>query len=410
MMFPKINYNTFTLPNGLRCVHRPTDSPVNYIGLVINVGSRDDGAATEGLAHFVEHTIFKGTEHRSSWHISNRLESIGGVLNAYTAKEETAVYTIAPSGSAARAMELLADIIGYSTFPLAEIDKERDVVKEEISSYRDSPSDSVYDTFEEMIYAGSGLAHNILGTPESVDSLTAADCRAFIERFYVPSNMVLYIAGPEPLARMERLANRHFGFLSHPQPVFDRRIPPMNTPFSEIREEDGHQAHTIYGARIFNRFDSRRHAMALFSNWLGGPSMNSRLNQELRERRGLVYTVDCAYSFMSDNGLWCCYFGSDRSQVDKCLRIIRRELDNAAQSQMKPGTFERMKKQYVGQMLINSDRPGSTARTLGKMLLYYGEVFDMQHEANRILEVTPEQMRSVAELLADSNCSSLTFC
>lgn len=403
-------YNLFTLTNGLRCVHRQTDSPVNYIGLAVNAGSRDDGAATAGLAHFVEHTLFKGTEHRSSWHISNRMESIGGELNAYTSKEETVLYSIAPAGSAARAMELLADIVGCSVFPAAELEKERDVVTEEIFSYRDSPADAVYDCFDELLYDRSELAHNILGSEESVAKLSGADCRGFIDRFYVPANMTLYIASPEPQSVIERAASRYFSFLDHPAPTHDRVIPPVNPQFSEVRERDGHQAHTIYGARVFGRQDDRRFPLFLLNNWLGGPCMNSRFNQELREKRGLVYTVDSSLALLSDCGSWLCYFGSDRKQVRKCLKLIRCELDEAAQSTMKPRLFEKIKKQYIGQLLVSADHRESQAMSMGKSLLYYDAVRDTRWVSERIAEVTPEQMRSVAELLAESNCSSLTLC
>lgn len=409
-MLDSTQYNLFTLANGLRCVHRLTDSPVNYIGLVVNAGSRDDGEPTAGLAHFVEHTLFKGTARRSSWHISNRMESIGGELNAYTSKEETVLYSIAPAGSAARALELLADIVGCSVFPEGELVKERDVVTEEIFSYRDSPSDAVYDRFDELMYDGSALAHNILGSEQSVGRLTAADCRAFIDRFYVPANMTLYVAGPERHAVIERLAARYFSFLDHPAPAADRRLPPAREPFRITADENGHQAHTLYGARIFGRRDERRFPLFLLNNWLGGPCMNSRLNQELREKRGLVYTVDSSLALLSDCGTWLCYFGSDKAQVGKCIRLVARELDNAAQSPMKPRLFEKIKRQYIGQLLVSTDHRESQAMAMGKSLLYYGEVRDTRWMSERIAEVTPEQMRSVAELLASPLCSSLTLC
>lgn len=403
-------YNVFSLPNGLRCVHRLTDAPVNYIGLAVNAGSRDDGAATAGLAHFVEHTLFKGTDHRSSWHISNRMEAIGGELNAYTSKEETVLYTIAPAGSAARALDLLADIVGFSRFPAQELEKERDVVTEEIYSYRDSPSDAVYDSFDELLYANSEVGHNILGSPESVAMLNGADCRGFIDRFYVPGNMVLYVASPEPAAKIERAVERYFGFMNHPMPVHDRHIPPMNPAFFETRDRDGHQAHTIYGARLFGRNDPRRFPLFLLNNYLGGPCMNSRLNQELREKRGLVYTVDSSVALLSDCGAWLAYFGSDKEQVEECIKLIRRELDNAAQSPMKPRLFEKIKNQYAGQLLVSSDNREAISMSMGKSVLYYGEVHDTRWTSERVREVTAEEVRSVAELLAANLCSRLTLC
>ena len=406
----KPDYHIFTLPNGLRCVHRRTDSHVAYIGVAVNAGSRDDGPSTPGLAHFVEHTVFKGTRHRSSWHISNRMESIGGELNAYTSKEETVVYTLAPAGHAERAIELLADLIGYSEFPATELDKERDVVTEEIFSYRDSPSDSVYDCFDELLYAGSEMGHNILGTPESVATLRGEHCRAFIDRFYVPANMVLYVSSPDPTPRIERLAARHFGVLSHPAPLHDRVLPPMNTAFSEIRRKGGHQAHTIVGRRVFGRTDPRRFPLFLLNNFLGGPCMNSRLNQELREKRGLVYTVDSSVALMSDCGSLLIYFGADEEHVERCLRIIRREIEAAAENPMKPRLFGKIKDQYIGQLLVSSDNREATSMSLGKSLLYYDEVHDCDWTSARIADVTAEDVRAVAELVATGTASRLTLC
>ena len=201
-------YNVFRLSGGLTCVHRRRMGAVSYIGIVVGAGSRDEGEALHGLAHFVEHTIFKGTRHRSSWHISNRMESIGGELNAYTSKEETVIYTAAPAGEPARALELVSDLVRYSTFPADELEREREVVCEEIKSYLDSPSDAVYDEFEELVYAGSPMAHNILGSTDSVHALTGADCRGFIEDFYTPDNMVLYVEDPSPLHAIERCTSR----------------------------------------------------------------------------------------------------------------------------------------------------------------------------------------------------------
>lgn len=403
-------YNIFTLPNGLRCVHLHTDSNVAYIGVAVNAGSRDEPADRLGLAHFVEHTVFKGTRHRSSWHISNRMESIGGELNAYTSKEETVIYTNAPAGNSERALELLADLIAYSSFPSDELEKERDVVIEEIFSYRDSPSDSIYDLFDDKIYAGSGPGHNILGTPESVKSLNGNDCRKFIEDFYVPSNMVLYAATPDNEHLIERLALKHFGPLHLSGAVHNRRIPPMNTPFFETMERDGHQAHTILGARTFGRNDDRRFPLFLLNNYLGGPCMNSRLNQELRDRRGYVYTVDSSVALLSDAGTMLIYFGSDKSTVDKCLRIIRRELDKLANSPIKPGVFEKIKRQYAGQLLVSSDHRESISMSMGKSLLYYNEVHDVKWTTEKIMSVSPEDVRSVAELLAPGLTSKLTLC
>lgn len=404
------NYHVFTLDNGLRCVHRHTDSGVSYSGVAIDAGSRDEPDDKPGLAHFVEHTIFKGTRKRRSWNISNRMESVGGELNAYTSKEETVIYTNAPAGHTPRALELLGDLIAGATFPAAEIEREREVVIEEINSYLDSPGDCVYDELEDMIYAGSGLGHNILGTPQSVRALDGTDCRSYVDRFYTPGNMTLYVADSSTPAQIERLAARHFGSLRHPHTPKTRKSPGFIDSFHRVEDRDGHQAHTIVASRTFGRNDPRRFPLFLLNNMLAGPCMNSRLNQELREKRGLVYTVDSSVSLMSDAGLLQIYFGSDRSTVARCRRLIERELTRLASDTLSPAAFERARRQYIGQLIVSSDNRESYAMALGKSLLYYGEVHDPVWTARRMEEVTAAQVRDVAQLLAPSLCSSLTIC
>lgn len=388
---------------------RQSDSNVSYIGVAINAGSRDEPADREGLAHFVEHTIFKGTTSRKSWHISNRMESVGGELNAYTSKEETLIFTNAPAGHEERAIELLADIITRSTFPEAEINKERDVVIEEIHSYLDSPADSVYDQFEELIYAGSPLAHNILGTPDSVATLRTEDCRNFLNTRYTPANMVLYADSPASPDRIQRLFEKHFGSLHHATEMPRRITPPMPMPFSETRRHDGHQAHTILGCRIFGRSDPRQHALFLLNNYLGGPCMNSRLNQEIRERRGLAYTVDSNVALLSDCGTLCIYYGSDIDKADKCEAIVRREIDRLAQNSLSERLFHRIREQYCGQLLVSTDIRESMARSMAKSILYFGEIHDADYTARCVREVTPAQLREIAELVAQTSLNRLTL-
>ena len=398
-----------TLPNGLRIAINHTPGNVAYAGLIINAGSRDEAPDHYGLAHFVEHTVFKGTRNRSSWHISNRMEAIGGELNAYTFKEGTTIYTIAPSGYEARTLELLTDLVNNSTFPTHEIDKEREVIIEEINAYLDTPSDAVYDQFEELIYAGSPLSHNILGTPETVRSIKSDDCRAFVDRFYSPGNMAAFISTPTNPEKIVRLLEKHFGSFNRPDRPPVRQTPALAPKFDIVRDNNGHQAHTIIGARIFDRNDPRRFPLLLLNNYLGGPGMNSRLNQALREKRGLVYTADSFVSLLSDSGLLIIYFGSDRDAVGRCCRIVRNELDRMAQKTLSPRVFNKIKEQYCGQMLVSSDNKESMAMSLGRNLLFYNRLTDISATARRVREVTAEQFREVAELLCEDNCSRLTL-
>ena len=405
----KPQYHIATLRGGLRVVATRLPGDVSYIGLAVRAGSRNEDNEHEGLAHFVEHTLFKGTRHRKSWHISCRMEQVGGELNAYTTKEETMIYTNAPAGHAERAIELIADLVKYSNFPEAEIEKEREVIIEEIQSYKDSPSESVYDEFEELIYKGSSLAHNILGTPESVRRLTSADARSFIDSLYTPEDMVLYVCDPGDPEKNIRLVEKYFGDLDYTtsnRP--DAPLPPVE-PFDQVRDHDNHQANTIVGTRLFSRNDPRRHALCLLNNYLGGPCMNSRLNMELRERRGLVYTVESNVSLLSDTGLILFYFGTDPASVNKCIAIIRKELLKVADSSLSERVFARIRDQYLGQMIVGSDHRESRCMSLAKSMLYYNEIHDIHSVTENIRNVTPEQFREMAQLIITNGLNRLTL-
>ena len=397
------------LGNGLKVVCRQREGRVSYIGVVVNAGSRDEDITHEGLAHFVEHTIFKGTDKRRSWQISSRMESLGGELNAYTSKEETMVYINAPAGYEERAIELLYDLVSASNFPINEIDKERDVVIEEIYSYLDSPSDRVYDEFEELAYKGSRLSHNILGTPESVRKLCSEDCRNFISRNYTPSNLVVYCMTPLSPERMMKLVEKYFGNILRENNPSRRVLPPEMLRFHEVRDYNGHQANTIMGGRLFGRNDARRFPMSLINNYLAGPCMNSVLNRELREKKGYVYTVDSNVSLLSDTGLMLIYFACDPSKVEKCKNIIRREIDSLCQNTLSTRKLEKIKLQYCGQLIASSDQIESRAMAMGKSVLYFGKVNEISTTIERIMEVTAEELRTAAELIAEDKLSSLTL-
>ena len=400
----------YSLSNGLRvAIDSTPGSKVSYIGVAVNAGSRDEPDHSQGLAPFVEHTIFKGTSSRKSWHISNRMESIGGELNAYTSKEETLIYTNAPAGQPQRAIELLGDIIANSRFPERELEKEREVVIDEINSYLDSPADSIFDEFEELAYAGSDLAHNILGSPDSVRSLTSADCRAFLDHKYTPHNMAIYVADPSDPDKIIRLLEKYFGCLHFPTSASARIAPPPSPGFDKIIDRKGHQAHTIVGRRIFGRNDPRRFPLFLLNNYLGGPCMNSRLNQELREKRGLVYTVDSNVALLSDAGLMQIYFGCDIDDAAKCLKVVDRELTALAESTLSQRSFDAIVSQYCGQLLVSSDNRENMAMSMAKSIIYYDEIRGIEQTTERLRSVTREDLRNVAEFIVSSPRCRLTI-
>lgn len=397
-----------TLANGLRIAYSRRQGNVAYCGLAVNAGSRDESPEHHGLAHFVEHTIFKGTKKRRAWHILNRMERVGGELNAYTTKEETLVYSVFPSGNMERAVELISDLVTNSVFPEKELMKEKEVVIEEIQSYRDTPSEAIFDDFEDIIFKGNELGHNILGTEECLERIGSAECMNHLKRLYVPENMVLFAVGSIPEEKMLRLAERYFAHIDHRLPLRHRTTPVIATPFNTEKLIDSHQAHTIVGAPTFGMHDANKYALLLLNNIIGGPGMNSTLNVAIRERRGYAYTVESSVTLFSDCGLLTIYFGSDEKHVDKCLQLIHRELDRFASKQLSQTALDAAKKQFIGQLLVGSENPENYALSLGKSILNFGNFNSVNEIADRIRAVTPDQIRLAAEAIVP-RCSTLRF-
>ena len=402
-----INYHT--LPNGLPLVHVTTASQVAWCGLAINAGSRDERDGHYGLAHFVEHTIFKGTKHRRAWHILNRMERVGGELNAYTTKEGTMLYSVFPGQHLQRAVDLLADLVQWSIFPQEELDRERDVVLEEAASYRDTPSDAVYDDFEDLLFAGSELGHNILGKKEDLERLTSEDCMNYLKTLYVPGNMAFFSVGPERPERVFRLAEKCFGAMSHGMASRHRTVPRDVEPFNRVMTIGTHQAHTVVGARVPAMGHPLRHALMLLNNILAGPGMNSLLNVELRERRGYVYTVESTLTTLSDCGWMEIYLGCDPADVRSSLRVIKRITGQLAADLLPARRLDAYKRQYCGQLVVASDSTEFLAMNAGRGLLYRGKVATVDETIKRIQAVTPEQIAQAAAYLAADRLSSLTF-
>lgn len=398
-----------TCPNGLRIAAARSDGNVVYAGVLVNAGSREDGEGCDGLAHFVEHTIFKGTSRRRWWQVSNRMELVGGELNAYTTKENIMVYTNAPSGHEERALELLADLTANASFPETETERERGVIVEEIQSYRDNASYAVFDEFDELFYAGNALAHNILGYTDSVDRLTGDDALRFLRDRFTPADMTVYCVSPCDPARSLRIAEKHFGRLDRQSTPLTRTAPVPCEAFDETRHRDNHQANTLLGVPAFAATDPRRYALFLYSAILGGPSMNSRLNREMRERNGLVYTVESNVSLYSDTGALQIYFGTDPGKVEKCTRIVRREIDRLAQTTISSRMFAQAKQQLCGQLLVSGDNRESCAMSLAKSLMRHGRVLDNRHTADQIMALSPSDLRDMAETIAALPMSRLTL-
>lgn len=403
-----MNYNTHTLANGLRIIHLPSAQPVVYCGYAVGAGTRDEELGREeGMAHFCEHITFKGTERRSSMKILGHLESVGGDLNAFTNKEETVYHAAVLKDNIGRAVDLLTDIVFHSTYPQAEIDKEVEVIVDEIESYNDSPAELVYDLFENAVFSGHPLGHNILGTAEKLRRYTTADALRFTRRYYRPDNSVFFAYGDVDFARLVRLLERA-NTVAADEVCCDCKqsaatLPPYVAQHIE-HHMDTHLAHVMVGTRAYDVHDERRIALYLLNNILGGPGMTARLNVSLRERNALVYTVESMAQSYSDTGLWAVYFGCDPKNVNRCLRLIRRELDKVMQRPLSDAQLRAAKRQIRGQIGIACDSRESFALDFAKSYLHYGWKKDVTALCERIDALTAADLQRVAQDLFAEEC------
>ena len=414
-----MKYNTYTLDNGLRIIHLPSDSKVVYCGYQINAGTRNEEPGEEGLAHFCEHVTFKGTERRKAWHILNCLESVGGDLNAYTNKEGTVYYSAILKEHIARAVDLLTDIVFHSVYPQAEIDKEVEVICDEIESYNDSPAELIYDEFENIIFKGSPLGHNILGTAEQVRSFKTEDALRFTRKLYRPNNAIFFAYGDIDFKKLVRLLKK--SFLSEERRVKSEKFnsPEAQTQFNIqhstfntqhsfegqtiVMQKNTHQAHVMIGTRAYDVNDSRRMPLYLLNNMLGGPGMNAKLNLALREHNGLVYTVESTMVAYGDTGIWSIYFGCDEHDVKRCLRLVRKELDKFMQKPLSEAQLKAAKKQIKGQVGVACDNRENFALDFGKSFLHYGWEKNVDRLYEQVDEITAEQIQAVAQELFDKD-------
>lgn len=444
-----MKYNTYTLDNGLRIIHLPSDSKVVYCGYQINAGTQNEEPGEEGLAHFCEHVTFKGTERRKAWHILNCLESVGGDLNAYTNKEGTVYYSAILKEHIARAVDLLTDIVFHSVYPQAEIDKEVEVICDEIESYNDSPAELIYDEFENIIFKGSPLGHNILGTAEQVRSFKTEDALRFTRKLYRPDNAIFFAYGDIDFKKLVKLirkalADDDSGKLAENAAnsvgkLAEEKLPqisqitqisgdensitteksvssvksvgPENYPSvgkeiagqTIVMQKNTHQAHVMIGTRAYDVNDSRRMPLYLLNNMLGGPGMNAKLNLALREHNGLVYTVESTMVAYGDTGIWSIYFGCDEHDVKRCLRLVRKELDKFMQKPLSEAQLKAAKKQIKGQVGVACDNRENFALDFGKSFLHYGWEKNVDRLYKQVDEITAEQIQAVAQELFDKD-------
>ncbi|GHT38877.1 peptidase M16 [Endomicrobiia bacterium] len=406
-----MQYFSLDLASGLRIVHLSSNSPVSYCGFAVNAGTRDENSDEFGLAHFVEHTLFKGTQKRKPWHILNRMESVGGELDAYTNKEETFLYTVCLSEDVERAIELLSDLVFHSQFPDTELDKEREVVIDEINSYRDTPSELIYDEFENLIFSNHELGHNILGEPESLETFGQDTCRSFVNRFYHPANMVFFSLGKTPFNKIVRLANKYLLQEGTNPGVSTQRTAPFYIPPRHIeKKSDLHQTHIIVGGRAFSIYDSKRLGLLLLNNILGGPGMNSRLNINMREKNGLVYTVESGLTSFVDSGIFTIYFGCDHQSKNKCLDITYKELKRIRNEKLTHSQFTAAVKQWKGQLGIANEQNENIALGMAKSFLHFNKYENLSQIYQRIDALTADFLLEIANEVYDENhLFSMTF-
>lgn len=403
-------YNTHILPNGLKIIHRPSASAVTYSGVYINIGSRDEVGAEEGVAHFIEHSIFKGTQHRRAYHILNRIDGVGGELNAFTTKEETCIYASSLNEHLERCLELFSDVLFHSTFPQHEIEKERDVVVEEINSYKDSPADLIYDDFEELIFAGHPLAHNILGTKKNVRRFTPDFIRQFMQRNYTPDRMVVTVVGNVEFRRLVRLCEKYFGCLPPRSSAACRNVAPVPRQFDRVENRRTHQVHLLMGCPAPDIFDEKKVAFSLLNNILGGPAMNSRLNVSIREKYGFCYTIESQYVPFSDAGLFYIYAGIDGDTLQRAREMIFKELQHCCSHPLSTRQIRAAQRQMIGQMTINNDIAMNEMQSIGKAFLNYDHVDTVEEMSRDLLSVTPGDLLAVAnEYLNPSRISILAY-
>jgi predicted Zn-dependent peptidase len=399
-----------TLKNGMRLAHVNTKEAVAHLGIIVNVGSRDEDAREHGLAHFTEHLFFKGTKKRKSFHIFSRIEDAGGEINAYTNKEETAIHTSFLKDDYERAMELLSDIILNSTFPEKELQKEKDVIIEEINSYLDSPAELIFDEFEEQIFSDSSIGRSILGKPETVKSFTRNDVCQFIAKNYIANEMALFSVGNISDSHIIKLFEKYFGYYSSADAKERKETNQIYNPSTITKQKDTFQNHCILGTRAYSITHEKRLGMYLLNNMLGGNCLNSRLNLALRERNGFAYTVESNYVPYSDTGIFLIYFATDKKYLDKCVSLIYKEIDKLCATKLGIMQLSRAKKQLKGYVARSFENRESMAIGMGKSLIMLNKIHGIDEICSEIDSITSSQLLEIAnEAFAPSKMSMLIY-
>ena len=395
-------FETYTLPNGIRGIHRQTRSNVAHCALVVNAGSRDERRSEYGIAHFTEHALFKGTRRRRAYQVNCRLENLGGELNAYTTKEDTTLHATTLRSDFSKAVELSADIAFHSTFPERELAKEREVIADEINTYKDSPAEMIYDSFEDMIFADSELGHNILGSKASLARYTTQHLTDFVSRTYTTDQMVFSSIGGFSARTAQQTAMRYLSEASTPRRGFERMRAGAYAPFRTAQSKHTHQTHCIIGNRGYGLGDARRLPLSLLTNILGGPSANSLLNISLREKHGLSYNIEASYTPYTDDGIVSIYFSSDHGNADHCMELIHKQLKALCDQPLSSRALSTARKQFIAQMSISMESNEGYMLGAGKSYLVHNDMDTLDEAYAKVMAITAEEITEAArETFAD---------
>ena len=405
-----MDHQLFTLPNGIRILFKPVKSPISHACLIINAGARDEEVGKPGMAHFIEHLLFKGTAKRNTNQILNRLEVVGADLNAYTTKEYTCLHASFLNPYLERTVDLLQDIVFFSSFQEVEMEKEKGVIIDEISSYEDQPEEAINDDFEALIFAGHTLANNILGTRESVSGFTKKDIVDFIRANYHTHEIIFAVSGDYSFAKLIKLSEKYFGIIPENAPV-KLRTPVLIIPIRKtILEKPINQVHCIMGNKAYSSHHLKKVGLLLLNNLLGGNGMSSRLNLEVREKYGIAYTVESNYTPLSDTGLFSIYFGTDAEKADKAIRIINKELRKLRDKRLGDIQLKQAKQKFIGQIALGEENRLGVLLSMAKSLLDYNRIDSLEQVFAKIEAVSADEILEISnEIFAEENLSMLMF-
>lgn len=396
-----MGYEYYQLQNGIKLIHKRAKGKVAHLGIMINTGSRDELKAEHGIAHFIEHVIFKGTKKRKAYHVISRLEDVGGEIDAYTTKEETSIYAAFLLEYYQRTLELFSDIVFNSSFPEKELAKEKEVILDEINSYKDSPAELIFDDFEELLFNGHAIGRNILGDPNSLKNFNRNHIGTFINNNYHTDEMVICSVGDIPFVNLVKWAKKYFEPYGANLRQKRRQVLNGYHPVERTLEKDTYQAHCILGNRAYSIKNEKRLALELLNNILGGPGMNSRLNLALRERRGIAYNIESFYTPYTDTGIMGIYFGTEQEKMEKSLKAIKTEIKKLQQKPLGILQLERAKKQLIGQMAIGAENKSNLMLNLGRSYLLFNKVDPLEKVYHKVNKLTAHQLMEVANEVLD---------